>query len=91
MGEMILKLDMSKTDDRVKWECLEKIMEKLGFAERWMRLIMQCMTSVTFAIKINKVPKGNIISSRGICQGNPLFPYLFLLCRMLITINQSHG
>ena len=66
MGEMTLKLDMSKAYDRVEWECLEKIMEKLGFAERWICLIMQCVTFVTYAIEINGAPKGNIIPLKGI-------------------------
>lgn len=37
---MALKLDMSEEYDRMEWICLEKIMEKLGFAERWRILIM---------------------------------------------------
>ena len=40
VGEMALKLDMSKTYDRVEWRCLDKIMEKLGFSEKWRSLIM---------------------------------------------------
>lgn len=55
-------------------------MEKLGFVERWIHLIMQCVTSMTYAIKINGVPKGNIIPLRGIRQCDPLSPHLFLLC-----------
>lgn len=55
-------------------------MEKLCFAERWIRLIIQCVSFVTYAIKINGVPKGNIIPSREIRQGDPLSSYLFLLC-----------
>ena len=37
---MALKLDMIKAYDRVEWVCLEKIMEKLGFEEKWRNLIM---------------------------------------------------
>ena len=63
---MALKLDMSKAYDRVKWVCLDKIMEKLGFDEKWRSLIMQCVTTISYSIRINGEPKGNIFPSRGI-------------------------
>ena len=66
IGEMALKLDMSKTYDRVEWVCLEKIMEKLGFAVKRRELVMKCVTSVTYSVKINGKPRGHIVPSRGL-------------------------
>ena len=71
---------MSKAYDRVEWGYLESIMRKMGFCERWIGLIMACVKIVTYSILVNGEPQGLIHPTRGIHLGDPLSPFLFLLC-----------
>ena len=79
-GFMAVKLDMSKVYDRVEWPYLEAVMRRMGFTKKWINLMMLCMKTVTYSILVNGEPQGLIRTTRGIRQGDPLSPFLFLLC-----------
>ena len=77
---LILKLDISKTYGRVEWAFLKSIMVKMGFPEAWIEQVICFVSTSSFSTKINGKAYGNIIPSRRLQQGDPLSPYLFLLC-----------
>lgn len=80
-----IKTDISKAYDRVKWAFLENAMRTLGFAEEWIHLVMQCVKTVSYQVLINGNPQGNIAPTRGLRQGDPISPYLFVICTEMLV------
>lgn len=80
-----LKLDMSKAYNRVEWNYLDNILLRLGFCAEWVKLIMNCVKTIRYSFNINGKLVGDLTPSRGLRQGDPLSPYLFVLCSQGIS------
>lgn len=79
-GGVALKLDISKAYDRVSWDYLRYRIQAMGFSEKWIKWMMLCVTTVSYSIHFQNSMIGPINPTRGLRQGDPLSPYLFLLC-----------
>ncbi|CAN0925181.1 Transposon TX1 uncharacterized 149 kDa protein [Linum grandiflorum] len=75
-----LKVDISKAYDRVEWHYMEGLMSKLGFAPKWICWMMMCISSVEYRVLLNEELGETFRPARGLRQGCPLSPFLFLLC-----------
>ena len=82
---MALKLDKEKAYDRLEWDFIIKCFEELGFHPKWLRWIRECISSVSYSLLVNGEPSGLIRPTRGIRQGDPLSPYIFIICMGLLS------
>ncbi|GJU26294.1 RNA-directed DNA polymerase, eukaryota [Tanacetum coccineum] len=76
---MIFKVDFEKAFDSVRWDFLDDILKNFGFWLRWRDWIQSCLKSSRGSILVNGSPTSEFQFSKGLKQGDPLSPLLFIL------------
>ncbi|KAJ9562034.1 hypothetical protein OSB04_007194 [Centaurea solstitialis] len=76
---LIFKVDFEKAYDSVSWEFLLDLLEQMGFGRKWRKWVGTCLKSSRISILVNGSPTEEFSMEKGIRQGDPMAPFLFLV------------
>ncbi|GJV63047.1 RNA-directed DNA polymerase, eukaryota, reverse transcriptase zinc-binding domain protein, partial [Tanacetum coccineum] len=86
---MIFKVNFEKAYDSVRWDYLDDILKKFGFGNKWCGWIRNCLISSKGSVIVNGSPTKEFQFHKGLKQGDPLFPFLFILIMQSLHISMQ--